>query len=252
MTENGVPSRKESHNHVFPMFGGVSWQCQNRCPMDNRLLSCTGSMEKRPATMNTETSSEVLLGNRIRQLRNQLGWTLDSAAKATGLARSTISKVENGLMSPTYDALIKLAKGFSIDISDLFESHEPDHGSGRRSITRVGQGQPLNTPYYQHMLLCNDLSNKVMTPFRSVVKARTYGEFDDWSRHEGEELVYVLNGEVEMFTEFYEPMRLTVGDCAYLDSRMGHRVISVSEEDAVVLWVSTTNPRTTPNIPSNG
>jgi hypothetical protein len=31
---------------------------------------------------------------------------------------------------------------------------------------------------------------------------------------------------------------------------MGHRVISVSEEDAVALWVSTTNPRTTPNIPT--
>ena len=195
-------------------------------------------------------SSEVLLGQRIRGLRSQLGWTLDSAAKATGLARSTISKIENGQMSPTYDALIKLAHGFAIDLSDLFESHEPDHGSGRRSITRAGQGQPLNNAYYQHMLLCNDLSHKVMTPFRSVVTARSYDDFDDWSRHEGEELVYILQGEVEMFTEFYEPERLRIGDCAYLDSRMGHRVISVSPENAVVLWVSTTNPRTTPNIPS--
>ena len=187
------------------------------------------------------------LGQRVRALRSQLGWTLDKAAQATGLARSTISKVENGQMSPTYDALIKLAHGLAVDISDLFESHEPDHGSGRRSITRLGAGVPVHTPYYQHMLLCNDLSRKVMTPFRSVIAARSFDQFDDWSRHEGEEFVYVLNGEVEMFTEFYEPVRLSAGDCFYLDSRMGHRVISVSAEAAEVLWVSTTNPRTTPN-----
>ena len=198
--------------------------------------------------------STAVLGKRIRGLRTQRGWTLDAAAKATGLARSTLSKIENGQMSPTYDALIKLAQGFAIDISDLFEPQASvpanQRGTGRRSITRAGQGQPFHTPVYQHLLLCNDLSHKVMVPFRSVVTARSVDAFDDWSRHEGEELVYILEGEVEMATEFYEPERLAAGDCAYLDSRMGHRVISVSEENAVVLWVSTTNPRTTPNIPS--
>ena len=187
------------------------------------------------------------LGPRIRGLRSQKGWTLESAAKATGLARSTLSKIENGQMSPTYDALLKLAQGFAVDISELFESHEPGAdqaaGSGRRSITRAGQGQPLPTPVYQHLLLCNDLSNKLLTPFRSTITARAFEDFDDWDRHAGEELLYVLQGEVELFTEFYEPERLSVGDCAYLDSRMGHRVISVSPENAVVLWVSTAHPR---------
>ena len=187
------------------------------------------------------------LGPRIRGLRSQKGWTLESAAKATGLARSTLSKIENGQMSPTYDALLKLAQGFAVDISELFEAHEHSSdktaGSGRRSITRAGQGQPLPTPVYQHLLLCNDLSNKLLTPFRSTITARAFEDFDDWDRHAGEELLYVLQGEVELFTEFYEPERLGVGDCAYLDSRMGHRVISVSPENAVVLWVSTAHPR---------
>jgi transcriptional regulator with XRE-family HTH domain len=183
----------------------------------------------------------------MRALRSQKSWTLESAAQATGLARSTLSKIENGQMSPTYDALLKLARGFAVDISELFEPHAPEpanaNGSGRRSITRAGLGQALPTPVYQHLLLCNDLSNKRMTPFRSTVTARTFGEFADWDRHEGEELLYVLQGVVELFTEFYEPERLRVGDCAYLDSRMGHRVISRSKQDAQLLWVSTTNPR---------
>jgi transcriptional regulator with XRE-family HTH domain len=186
------------------------------------------------------------LGPRVRGLRSQKGWTLERAAKATGLARSTLSKIENGQMSPTYDALLKLAQGFEVDISELFEPHEAATGqaagSGRRSITRAGSGQHLSTPVYQHLLLCNDLSNKLMTPFRSTITARAFEDFADWDRHAGEELLYVLQGEVELFTEFYEPERLASGDCAYLDSRMGHRVISASPENAVVLWVSTTHP----------
>lgn len=59
--------------------------------------------------------SELAL--RVRGLRRQRGWTLERAAQATGLARSTLSKIENGQMSPTYDALTKLATGFAVDIS---------------------------------------------------------------------------------------------------------------------------------------
>lgn len=194
------------------------------------------------------TSSEALLGQRIRARRNQLGWTLEQASQSTSLARSTLSKIENGLMSPTYDALIKLAAGLKIDISELFEPTKIISGSGRRSITRKGDGQIHHTPFYDHILLCNAMSNKDMIPFKTKILARSFDDFEDWSRHTGEEFVYVLSGEIELFTEFYEPVRLGAGDAWYIDSRMGHRVISVSAETAEVLWVSTTNPRQTKNI----
>ncbi|XAH24973.1 XRE family transcriptional regulator [Xylophilus sp. GW821-FHT01B05] len=195
-------------------------------------------------------SSEVALGLRIRAIRTEKGWTLEQTGQASGLARSTLSKIENGQMSPTYDALIKLASGLQIDLGELFSSAQKQVGAGRRSISREGSGTPHATPYYQHVLLCNDLSNKDMVPFRTRVVARAYEDFDDWSRHVGEEFVYVLSGMVRLFTEFYEPADLGPGDSWYIDSRMGHRVISLSEADAEVLWLSTTHPKTTANIPS--
>jgi transcriptional regulator with XRE-family HTH domain len=194
------------------------------------------------------SSSQAQLGQRIRTLRSQLNWTLEQTSQATGLARSTLSKIENGLMSPTHDALIKLATGLRIDISELFGPQENISGVGRRSICRQGTGQHHTTPYYEHTLLCNDLTNKDMIPFKSRIVARSFDDFEEWSRHVGEEFVYVLTGEIELFTEFYESVRLGPGDSWYIDSRMGHRLISVSAQDAEVLWVSTTNPRTTRNI----
>ena len=69
----------------------------------------------------TEDHGEPLvLGARVRELRKERDWTLEQAAKKAGLARSTLSKIENGQMSPTYDALKKLATGLGIPVPQLF------------------------------------------------------------------------------------------------------------------------------------
>jgi Predicted transcriptional regulators len=59
------------------------------------------------------------LGQRVRELRKERDWTLEQAARQAGLARSTLSKIENGQMSPTYDALRKLAVGLDISVPQL-------------------------------------------------------------------------------------------------------------------------------------
>ena len=67
-----------------------------------------------------ETAPPVDLGARVRELRKARNWTLEQAANQAGLARSTLSKIENGQMSPTYDALKKLAVGLEISVPQLF------------------------------------------------------------------------------------------------------------------------------------
>ena len=59
------------------------------------------------------------LGLRVRELRKARDWTLEQAAKQAGLARATLSKIENGQMSPTYEALKKLAVGLGISVPQL-------------------------------------------------------------------------------------------------------------------------------------
>lgn len=184
-------------------------------------------------------NKQSVLAQRLRALRQARDWTLKQAALATGVSASTLSKIENGLLSPTYDNLIKIAAGLELDVAELFTASDAHMGTGRRSLSRQGEGRQYETPYYDHRLLCTALSHKRMMPFHTRVKARSFDEFQDWSRHGGEEFVYVLEGEVELYTEFYEPARLQAGESFYIDSRMGHRVISLSEQDALVLWVST-------------
>lgn len=187
----------------------------------------------------TNPNSESALAERLRSLRMTRGWTLGQTSKASGVATSTLSKIENGLMSPTYDVLLKLAKGLDLDVAELFSPARDHMGAGRRSVERKGDGKVHDTPMYHHRLLCSQLSHKSMMPFFTRIKAHQVAENEGWSHHDGEEFVYVLDGTIDLHTEYYQPTTLGAGDCFYIDSRMRHRVVNSSDTDAHVLWVST-------------
>ncbi len=187
---------------------------------------------------NEQNIEPLKLGERIKNIRAKLGITLEEASNRTGLARSTLSKIENEQISPTFQAMQKLAYGLQIDMPQLFEPPKKIVATGRRDITRKDSGKPHPTPTYEHELLATQLSNKKMMPFKSRVRARTFEEYSDWVRHDGEEFLLILDGEVMFYTEFYEPVRLEAGDNVYYDANMGHMLVSLSEQDAHILWVT--------------
>jgi transcriptional regulator with XRE-family HTH domain len=185
-----------------------------------------------------ESVEPLNLGARVRELRKARNWTLEQAAQQAGLARSTLSKIENSQMSPTYEALRKLAVGLEISVPQLFTPPVKNQINGRMASTKSGQGTAHPTTTYEHELLAESLSKKKMLPYHARIRARSIDEFDGWVRHDGEEFLYVLTGVVKLFTEFYEPLEMRRGDSAYYDATMGHNVISTSEEDATILWIT--------------
>lgn len=178
------------------------------------------------------------LGARVRELRKARDWTLEQAAKEAGLARSTLSKIENEQMSPTFELMKKLAEGLGIGMPQLFTPPQKAQVNGRMDVTRSDEGATHVTPTYEHELLNAGLTKKAMLPYRARIRARSFEEFDGWIRHDGEEFLYVLTGSVRLYTEFYEPVEMKRGDSAYYDASMGHNVVSTSAEDALILWVT--------------
>ncbi len=179
------------------------------------------------------------LGDKVRELRRSHGLTLDEVARRTGLAKSTLSKIENEQVSPSFEVVQKLAAGLGIDIPQLFQPSQEPLASGRRAVTRAGEGRPHPTRTYDHELLATELTRKRMIPFKSVVHARRFEDFPDWVRHAGEEFLLVLSGRIRFYSEFYEPVSLGAGDSIYYDAGMGHVCVSESDEDAEILWVCT-------------
>lgn len=179
------------------------------------------------------------LGSTLKRLRSGRGWTLDELCRRSGVSRSTLSKIENSQISPTYDILQNVATGLEIDLVELFSQPKEHSPLGRRAVTGVNAGQFHDAKTYQYEMLAPDLSQKAILPFKAAIKARSLEEFDGWVRHEGEEFLLVLSGSILLYTEYYEPVELRVGESAYFDSMMGHACVSTSEEDAQVVWVCT-------------
>jgi transcriptional regulator with XRE-family HTH domain len=194
-------------------------------------------MSARPAPPR-ETESRPTPGDTIRAIRKKLGLTLNEVGRRTGMAVSTLSKLEKGRVSFSFDKLLSISKALGVDMAELLEP-APHHAGaatglrGRRVVQRAGEGQLVETRSYRQVYLATELLNKRMTPIVVELRARSMEEFreefGDLIRHPGEEFVHVLDGELEFHSELYAPLRLAAGDSMYFDSEMGHAYLNASD-----------------------
>jgi transcriptional regulator with XRE-family HTH domain len=182
------------------------------------------------------------IGPRLKEVRKARHFTLSQTSKMTGVSVSALSKIENAVVSPSFDIIKKICDGLDLPIEDLVASERSQAAElqilGRKTTTLRGEGARFTSGQYDYVAHATELSRKGMVPLVIRVHARSTDEFDHWSRHNGEEFVYVLSGAIEIHSEFYAPFRLTLGESAYFDSSMAHLYVSISEEDACVLSVS--------------
>src|SRR5471030_1226848 len=158
-------------------------------------------------------------GDTIRLLRKKAGLTLKQLSERTGLAVSTISKLEMGRASLSYEKLSIVSAGLGASTSELMSfiarTQEFDTAPsvlGRRSVQRAGDGVVVQSKSYTQTFLAQELLNRQLEPFIAEIKVRSIemflAEFGDFLRHTGEEFTYVLEGEMELHSEFYAPARL--------------------------------------------
>nr|WP_158213602.1 XRE family transcriptional regulator [Sphingopyxis witflariensis] len=178
----------------------------------------------------------------LRELRNEKGWTLAEVSERTRIPVSTLSKIETGKMSLSYEKLLRLSQGLDIDITQLFSAATSQPvathaATGRRSITPLGEGPSIETATYNYTYPSADLLNKLLNPMIIEVKVRSIEDFGDLMRHSGEEYVIVLEGECEFHSDIYAPSRLKTGDSVYFDASMGHGYVAVGERPCRILSV---------------
>lgn len=178
-------------------------------------------------------------GRRLHDLRRDRGWTLSDLAERSGLAVSTISKAERGLISLTYDRMRQLAKGLGIDMAELLSAEGAAFQPGSFAVAPKGTFKRQETRNYVYEMLFPELRNKAMMPMMGTLKAHDLMDFDDFVRHPGQEFLLVLEGAVTIYAEGKAPVVLRQGDSAYFDSSRGHLYASAGAEDVRILVVCT-------------
>lgn len=196
---------------------------------------------KSAAPIADKTAGKPTLGRVLRSLRTRNDWTLKEMSERTGIPLSTLAKVEHDRLTLSYDKLLQLSERLKIRMSDLFaETGEAPQQAitARRSIGDLDRAVRVNTRNYDYYYLCAELRRKRMIPILMRIRAQSVEEFGELVRHCGEEYIFVLEGRVEVHTEFYDPIVLDVGESIYIDSNMGHAYVAAEGcEEATVLAV---------------
>lgn len=185
--------------------------------------------------MNSSTNSPTLAAL-IRGLRSRQGWTLKEMSEKSGIPVSTLSKVEHGQLTLTYDKLYQLSQKLGMRMSELFAEEKSDAATpvtARRSIGSLETALRVETPNYDYHYLCAELRRKRMIPVVTRLRARSVKQFGSLVHHSGEEFTYVLKGTVTLHTEFYDPVTLHPGQSVYFDSSMGHAYLVAEGCDEV-------------------
>ncbi|HCQ47469.1 MAG TPA: XRE family transcriptional regulator [Achromobacter sp.] len=182
------------------------------------------------------------LGVRLRGLRRARSMTLKELSALTGVALSTLSKMELGQVSISYAKFAAVARALDVDIAHLFGPVTPaENGRPAPAALRctLADSPGYMTGAYDYKLLAGQYPQRSMTPMYGRILARDASEFDDYMRHAGQEFLVVLEGEIEIRFENGESLVLAKHETAYFDSGVGHIYLTRSARPAEIMVVMT-------------
>lgn len=179
------------------------------------------------------------MGARLRAIRRERELTLKALAQRSGVALSTLSKMELGQVSVSYEKFAAVAAALQVDIARLFDARAGATAGRRPTVVRstLQDAPAYDSQNYNYRMLATGYPDKRMTPLHGRIVSRRRADFPDFIRHPGQEFVMVLSGAVRIEFETGEAMLLKRQESAYFDSGVGHVYLSVGRGDAEILVV---------------
>jgi transcriptional regulator with XRE-family HTH domain len=182
---------------------------------------------------------ELNLGQKIRRRRQEQRLTLQELSELSGLSKPLLSQIENDQVTPPIATLLKIAKGLKVGINYFFEEEEDRQkyvlvrrDEIKASRRRTGNDAP---EVYLYRSLAPGIRHKRMEPFLVEFELQEWNDSYFYS-HEGEEFIYLLEGELE-FHFGDEVLHLLPGDSIYYDSAEPHGYVSTGERKATAVAV---------------
>jgi transcriptional regulator with XRE-family HTH domain len=170
------------------------------------------------------------IGMRLRQLRTRRGLSLAQASRSVGISLGFLSALERSQMSASVSTLRKLTRFYKTNILDFFDPAESNARlvpPEKRKVLEAGPGVRMELLAW---------GSTVMEPHLFRISPQS-GSGDAYT-HEGEEFLYILQGELQISLQEQE-YRLRPGDSFYFESGTPHRWKNPGRDETWVLWVNT-------------
>ncbi|WP_459202188.1 helix-turn-helix domain-containing protein [Methanococcus sp. CF] len=181
------------------------------------------------------------VGAKIQQVRERQNMTVEELAEASSTSVKLIESLENGDLVPSLTPLFKIARALGVRLGTFLDD-APQTGpvltkSGHSdSIVRFsGKIDGTKDSKLNFYALAAEKQDRHMEPFLIDVfplESKNY----KLSSHEGEEFIYVMDGEIEVLYG-QEKYSLKKGDSIYYDSIVPHDLHASGKDVAKILAV---------------
>jgi electron transfer flavoprotein alpha subunit len=168
--------------------------------------------------------SEKGFGAKVCKLRQDHGWSVEDLAEKTGQAPEFIERIENEEFSPPVSFLLRLAKAINIDPGTFLRKEEKDIIRGQRSTAFTRR-----TRNYSYQTLTPGAENDHLRAFMVTIEAKQKHKPVEY-KHEGEEFIYVMEGELELILGGTRH-HLKAGESIHFNSEIPHKLKSLSNQD---------------------
>ena len=179
--------------------------------------------------------TRIAVGHKLKVLRDKKNMTLEEVSQYANVSISYLSRIESGQVNVLLAKLQKLATFYQRNLLYFFEGLE----SSEQKLIKNGHGKTLETDEEGTKVeVLTALKEPLMESLLYRV-APGAGRNENIS-HEGEEFVHGLSGIlVEIWLDETERYVVTGGDSFSFMSMQQHRWRNISNQELLVLWVST-------------
>lgn len=183
-------------------------------------------------TVRSASDGEPKIGVLIRARRRQLGLTLQQLGDAANLSVGYLSQVERDNATPTLGTLAAIARSLGVGL-DYFVAQTRAGDALTREETRPRFSLAGSSIVYERLgaeFPGNQLSSYVLTV--------PPGYASETVSHEGEELIYILEGSITQYLDG-EAMEMKAGDSLHYRGNVPHAWTNSGETPARILWAGT-------------
>ncbi len=183
-----------------------------------------------------ESDSSHDHGQQLRTTREEKGFSLEDLSQETGIDRGLLTEVEAGNAILSLGQLMKLSKALSLRIADVISKGEEPftivRSYDRERLASFGMGKKAKHGY-EYESLASKKRDRQIEPF--IITLYPVSSVEP-SSHDGQEFIYVLEGEIEVIIEESHNL-LKSGDAIYYDSTSAHIIKAHGDNTAKVLAV---------------
>ena len=185
-------------------------------------------------------SNNNIVGSKIKGIRESKNLSIEEIAERSGLSTDQIISIENDQNLPSLGPLIKIARALGVRLGTFMDDNDAlgpviTRAKDREADSSISfsNGATDARKHMEYHPLAQQKAGRHMEPFIIDINPEENQEYK-LSAHEGEEFIYVMEGEVEV--EYgKEKYSLKEGDSIYYDSIVKHHLHGAPGKSAKIL-----------------